>query len=68
MKFSALAGNGMQRDSSDAAAVLFFLQKRKKRMGVQIGRTGSSAPTDISEVQRNIDSLKSPQALRASSP
>ena len=26
-------------------------------MGVQIGRTGSSAPTDISEVQRNIDSL-----------
>ena len=33
MKFSALAGNGMQRVSSDAAAVLFFLQKRKKRMG-----------------------------------
>ena len=35
MKFSALAGNGMQRVSSDAAAILFFLKKRKKRMGAQ---------------------------------
>ena len=40
MKFSALAGNGMQRVSSDAAAVLFFLQKRKKRMGRKSGGQG----------------------------
>ena len=50
MKFSALAGNGMQRVSSDAAAVLFFLKKRKKRMGAQkeIGRA-MPAPTPIND-------------------
>ena len=42
MKFSALAGNGMQRVSSDAAAVLFFLKKRKKRMGAQ--KSGRALP------------------------
>ena len=45
MKFSALAGNGMQRVSSDAAAVLFFLSQEKEKKGAQSGRTGSSAPT-----------------------
>ena len=52
MKFSALAGNGMQRVSSDAAAVLFFLKKRKKRMGAQIGRTEPSAPTAFEKFSR----------------
>ena len=33
MKFSALAGNGMQRVSSDAAAVLFFLKEEKEKNG-----------------------------------
>ena len=33
MKFSALAGNEMQRVSSDAAAVLFFLYKEKEKNG-----------------------------------
>ena len=47
MKFSALAGNGMQRVSSDAAAVLFFLKKRKKRMGAQKGGQPMVAPTFI---------------------
>ena len=47
MKFSALAGNGMQRVSSDAAAVLFFLQKRKKRMGAQKSGQPMVAPTFI---------------------
>ena len=42
MEFSALAGNGMQRVSSDAAAVLFFLKKRKKRMGAQ--KSGRALP------------------------
>ena len=45
MKFSALAGNEMQRVSSDAAAVLFFLYKEKEKNGAQSGRTGASAPT-----------------------
>ena len=44
MKFSALAGNGMQRVFSDAAAVLFFLKKRKKRMGAQRGGRPLVAP------------------------
>ena len=51
MKVSALAENGMQRVSSDAAAVLFFLKKRKKRMGAQIGRTAS--PTPIKALRRS---------------
>ena len=33
MKFSALAGNGMQRIFSDAAAVLFFLKGEKEKNG-----------------------------------
>ena len=33
MKFSALAGNGMQRVFSDAAAVLFFLKEEKEKNG-----------------------------------
>ena len=33
MKFSALAGNEMQRVSSDAAAGLFFLRKKKEKNG-----------------------------------
>ena len=33
MKFSALAGNGMQRVSSDAATVLFFLKEEKEKNG-----------------------------------
>ena len=33
MKFSALAGNGMQRIFSDAAAVLFFLKEEKEKNG-----------------------------------
>ena len=41
MKFSALAGNGMQRVSSDAAAVLFFLYKEKEKNG---GRKESRRP------------------------
>ena len=47
MKFSALAGNGMQRVSSDAAAVLFFLQKRKKRMGAKKMRATNGRPYDV---------------------
>ena len=33
MKFSASAGNGMQRVFSDAAAVLFFPYKEKEKNG-----------------------------------
>ena len=33
--FRRPGGNGMELASSDAAAVLFFLRKRKKRMGAQ---------------------------------
>ena len=40
MKFSALAGNEMQRVSSDAAAVLFFLKEEKEKNGGAEKRAG----------------------------
>ena len=40
VKFSALAGNGMQRVSSDAAAVLFFLKEEKEKNGGAEKRAG----------------------------
>ena len=44
MKFSALAGNGMQRVSSDAAAVLFFLKEEKEKNGGAKKRAGIARP------------------------
>ena len=54
MKFSALAGNGMQRVSSDAAAVLFFLQKRKKRMGRKSGGQGRPPLHGAAKTKRGV--------------
>ena len=45
MKFSALAGNGMQRIFSDAAAVLFFLKEEKEKNGKQRKQGGQLANT-----------------------
>ena len=44
MKFSALAGNGMQRVSSDAAAVLFFLKEEKEKNGGAKKRATNGRP------------------------
>ena len=44
--FRRPGGNGMELASSDAAAVLFFLKKRKKRMGAQKPRAGNARPYD----------------------
>ena len=66
MKFSALAGNGMQRVSSDAAAVLFFLQKRKKRMRAQRKQATNGRPYVLNRSTIEFAGERFPPGLAAS--
>ena len=66
MKFSALAGNGMQRVSSDAAAVLFFLKKRKKRMGAQRKQATNGRPYVLNRSTIEFAGERFPPGLAAS--
>ena len=47
VELSPSGGSGTEQASSDAMAVLFFLQKRKKRMGVQRKRAGNARPYEF---------------------